>query len=139
MANALLKGCGIQGMERLFMVGVALMSTGFILTFQQAQLWLALVFIVWAGVGDGVAEVALISRAQREPEALRLPLFSLLTLIQMTGFGVGMLIVGPFYLAWSPAQVIVLFHGLPLSALSIMAVWMYLRRRRLPAKALFEE
>jgi len=139
LANALLKGCGIQGMERLFMVGVALMSTGFILTFQQAQLWLALVFIVWAGVGDGVAEVALISRAQREPEALRLPLFSLLTLIQMTGFGVGMLIVGPFYLAWSPAQVIVLFHGLPLSALSIMAVWMYLRRRRLPAKALFEE
>ncbi|QJI32717.1 MFS transporter [Pseudomonas sp. ADAK18] len=139
LASAVLKGRGTQRMERLFLAGVALMSTGFILTFQQTELWLALVLIVWAGLGDGVAEVALISRAQSEPDALRLPLFSLLTLIQMTGFGVGMLLVGPFYLAWTPAQVIVLFHGLPLTALAVMGGWMYCMRRRVPSKTPVEE
>lgn len=124
LASAVLKGRGTLSMERLFMVGVALMSSGFVLTFQQTELWLALVLVVWAGLGDGLSEVALISRAQSEPDSLRLPLFSLLTLIQMAGFGVGMLVVGPFYLAWTPAQVIVLFHGLPLTALVIMAIWM---------------
>lgn len=105
------------------MIGVALMSSGFVLTFQQTELWLALVLVVWAGLGDGLSEVALISRAQSEPDSLRLPLFSLLTLIQMAGFGVVMPVVGPFYLAWTPAKVIVLFHGLPLAALVIMAIW----------------
>ncbi|CRL97226.1 MULTISPECIES: MFS transporter [Pseudomonas] len=124
IASALLKGRGTPGMERLFMVGVALMSSGFILTFQQTQLWLALLLVVWAGLGDGLSEVALVSRAQSEPDSLRLPLFSLLVLIQMVGFGVGMLVVGPFYVTWTPAQVIVLFHGLPLTALGVMTVWL---------------
>ncbi|KRA96050.1 MFS transporter [Pseudomonas sp. Root68] len=124
LASAVLKDRRTQSMELLFMIGVALMSSGFILTFQQTELWLALVLVVWAGIGDGLSEVALISRAQSEPDSLRLPLFSLLTLIQMAGFGVGMLVVGPFYLAWTPAQVIVLFHGLPLTALVVMGLWM---------------
>ena len=124
IASAVLKGRGTQGMERLFMLGVALMSSGFILTFQQTELWLALLLVVWAGLGDGLSEVALISRAQSEPDSLRLPLFSLLTLIQMAGFGVGMLVVGPFYVTWTPAQVIVLFHGLPLTALMVMTIWL---------------
>lgn len=124
LASAVLKNRGTAGMERLFMAGVALMSSGFILTFQQSELWLALVWVVWAGLGDGISEVALVSRAQSEPDSLRLPLFSLLTLIQMAGFGVGMLVVGPFYLTWAPAQVIVLFHGLPLTALVVMSLWL---------------
>lgn len=130
LASAVLKNRGNPGMERLFMAGVALMSSGFILTFQQTELWLALMLVVWAGLGDGVSEVALISRAQNEPDGLRLPLFSLLTLIQMAGFGMGMLVVGPFYLTWTPAQVIVLFHGLPLSALVVMGLWMGFRAHR---------
>ncbi|MFL1494200.1 MFS transporter [Pseudomonas antarctica] len=124
IASALLKRRGTQAMERLFMLGVVLMSSGFIMTFQQTELWLALLWVVWAGLGDGVSEVALVCRAQSEPDSLRLPLFSLLTLIQMAGFGVGMLVVGPFYLTWTPAQVIVLFHGLPLTALVVMTVWL---------------
>ncbi|MCF8995843.1 MFS transporter [Pseudomonas carnis] len=127
LASVVLRGRSAHGMERLFMLGVALMSSGFVITFQQTELWLALLLVVWAGLGDGLSEVALISRAQSEPDSLRLPLFSLLTLIQMAGFGVGMLVAGPFYLAWTPAQVIILFHGLPLTALVIMALWM--RRR----------
>ncbi|GAB7194506.1 hypothetical protein [Dickeya oryzae] len=101
------------------------MSTGFILTFQQTGLAGLLVFVVWAGIGDGVAEVSLISRAQSEPESLRLPIFSLLTLMQMTGFGIGMLLVAPFYVWWTPAAVIVLFHGLPLTMLLVVQVWVY--------------
>ena len=127
LASVVLRGRSTHSMERLFMLGVALMSSGFVLTFQQTELWLALLLVVWAGLGDGLSEVALISRAQSEPDSLRLPLFSLLTLIQMAGFGVGMLVAGPFYLAWTPAQVIILVHGLPLTALVIMALWM--RRR----------
>ncbi|ODS48202.1 MAG: MFS transporter [Pseudomonas sp. BDAL1] len=129
VASRLLRNRGNQGMELLFLAGVALMSSAFILTFQQTELWIALLVVIWAGLGDGVAEVALISRAQREPDSLRLPLFSLLTLIQMAGFGVGMLLVGPFYVTWPPAKVIVLFHGLPLTAVLAVAIWLYCRRR----------
>ncbi|WP_459607258.1 hypothetical protein [Dickeya oryzae] len=69
--------------------------------------------------------MSLISRAQSEPESLRLPIFSLLTLMQMTGFGIGMLLVAPFYVWWTPAAVIVLFHGLPLTMLLVVQVWVY--------------
>lgn len=129
VASVLLRDRGNQWIERLFLAGVALMSTGFILTFQQSALWISLLIVIWAGLGDGVAEVALISRAQREPDSLRLPLFSLLTLLQMGGFGVGMLLVGPFYAMWPPAKVIVLFHGLPLIAVLAVGIWLYCRRR----------
>ncbi|QBF25666.1 MFS transporter [Pseudomonas tructae] len=136
VASRMLRNRGNPGMERLFLAGVALMSSGFILTFQQAELWIALLAVIWAGVGDGLAEVALLSRAQREPDTLRLPLFSLLTLIQMAGFGVGMLLVGPFYVIWPPAKVIILFHGLPLTAVIVTAVWLYFRHRAALSKTI---
>ncbi|CDH06944.1 Major facilitator family transporter [Xenorhabdus bovienii str. oregonense] len=124
LTSYLLHNRNLLKMEKLFFLGVALMSTGFILTFQQtSQLWL-LVFAVWAGIGDGIAEVSLISRAQSEPESLRLPIFSLLTLMQMTGFGIGMLLVAPFYVWLPPSVVILIFHGLPLTVLVIILIWM---------------
>lgn len=126
MANYLLLQGGMRT-ERLFFCGVALMSLGFIFTFQQSGVTLALMFIVLAGVGDGLADVSLISRIQSEPERLRLPVFSLMTLLQMTGFGVGMLIVAPFYVWYSPALVIVIFHGIPL--LTLTALLLYGRQR----------
>lgn len=126
MANYLLFQRGIRT-ERLFFCGVALMSLGFIFTFQQSGVPLALMFIALAGIGDGLADVSLISRIQSEPERLRLPVFSLMTLLQMTGFGVGMLIVAPFYVWYSPALVIVIFHGIPL--LTLTALWLYGRQR----------
>ncbi|WP_338574486.1 hypothetical protein VRB37_07975 [Erwinia billingiae] len=103
------------------------MSLGFIFTFQQTGIPPALIFIALAGVGDGLADVSLISRIQSEPESLRLPVFSLMTLLQMTGFGVGMLIVAPFYIWFTPAVVIVIFHGIPL--LTLTAVLLYVRTR----------
>ncbi|WP_282498469.1 MFS transporter [Pantoea stewartii] len=102
------------GIERLFFIGAALMSLGFIATFQQTALNLALTFIIVAGMGDGIADVCLISPIQCEPDTLRLPVFSLMTLLQMTGFGVSMLIVTPYYVWLDPELVIIIFHGLPL-------------------------
>ena len=117
-------------MEQLFFLGVGLMSTGFILVFEQKSMPWPLLFAVLAGIGDGIAEVSLVSRAQAEPDSLRPPIFSLLTLMQMTGFGVGMLLVAPFYVWWPPSSVILLFHGLPLSMLAFVQI---LARRAGPA------
>jgi MFS family permease len=119
--------------EKLFFAGVFLMSTGFILLFQQTNLsLLILLFAFFAGVGDGVAEVSLVSRIQIEADDLRLPLFSLLTFLQMTGFGIGMLLVSPFYEWWKPAQVIVLFHGIPLLILFWVIIFLIMHNRHYP-------
>lgn len=112
-----LKGSDNIHLERRFFFGVALMSCGFMLMFQQHSLYGLLLFSLPAGLGDGFSEVGLMSRLQREPEHLRLPIFSFLTLLQMTGFGVGMLIAAPFYAGWTPGAVVMLFHGIPLGML----------------------
>ncbi|WP_330207390.1 MFS transporter [Pseudomonas sp. AM14(2022)] len=115
-----LKGTDNRDLERRYFFGVALMSCGFILMFQQHSLLGLLLFSLPAGLGDGVSEVSLMSRLQREPEHLRLPIFSFLTLLQMTGFGVGMLIAAPFYGSWTPGAVVMLFHGIPLGTLLVV-------------------
>lgn len=111
-----------SNLERRFFFGVLLMSSGFILMFQQQSLYGLLLFALPAGLGDGFSEVGLMSRLQREPDSLRLPIFSFLTLLQMTGFGVGMLIAAPFYNVWTPGAVVLLFHGIPLSTLLVLKV-----------------
>ena len=124
-----LKGTDNRDLERRYFFGVALMSCGFILMFQQHSLLGLLLFSLPAGLGDGVSEVGLMSRLQREPEHLRLPIFSFLTLLQMTGFGVGMLIAAPFYEWWTPGAVVMLFHGIPLGTLLTVKL-LALRRGR---------
>jgi MFS family permease len=115
-----LKGTDNVHLERRFFFGVLLMSCGFILMFQQQTLYGLLLFSLPAGLGDGFSEVGLMSRLQREPDNLRLPIFSFLTLLQMTGFGVGMLIAAPFYSWWTPGAVVLLFHGIPLTTLLVV-------------------
>lgn len=117
-----LPGSENSNLERRFFFGVLLMSSGFILMFQQQSLYGLLLFALPAGLGDGFSEVGLMSRLQREPDSLRLPIFSFLTLLQMTGFGVGMLIAAPFYNVWAPGAVVLLFHGIPLSTLLVLKV-----------------
>lgn len=114
-----LKGTDNVHLERRFFFGVLLMSCGFILMFQQQTLYGLLLCSLPAGLGDGFSEVGLMSRLQREPDNLRLPIFSFLTLLQMTGFGIGMLIAAPFYSWWTPGAVVVLFHGIPLTTLLV--------------------
>lgn len=115
-----LKGSDNVNLERRFFFGVLLMSCGFILMFQQQTLYGLLLFSLPAGLGDGFSEVGLMSRLQREPDSLRLPIFSFLTLLQMTGFGVGMLIAAPFYSWWTPGAVVLVFHGIPLTTLWVV-------------------
>lgn len=115
-----LKGSDNIHLERRFFYGVLLMSCGFILMFQQQTLYGLLLFSLPAGLGDGFSEVGLMSRLQREPDHLRLPIFSFLTLLQMTGFGIGMLIAAPFYAWWTPGAVVMLFHGIPLTTLLVV-------------------
>nr|WP_253912228.1 MFS transporter [Pseudomonas sp. CVAP\ len=117
-----LPGSENSNLERRFFFGVLLMSSGFILMFQQQSFYGLLLFALPAGLGDGFSEVGLMSRLQREPDSLRLPIFSFLTLLQMTGFGVGMLIAAPFYNVWAPGAVVLLFHGIPLSTLLVLKV-----------------
>lgn len=124
-----LKGTDNRDLERRYFFGVALMSCGFILMFQQHSLYGLLLFSLPAGLGDGFSEVSLMSRLQREPEHLRLPIFSFLTLLQMTGFGVGMLVAAPFYGWWTPGAVVMLFHGIPLGTLLTVKL-LALRRGR---------
>ncbi|HEX5752035.1 MAG TPA: MFS transporter [Archangium sp.] len=117
-------------LERMFFAGVVMMSAGFILCFRQDGLPLLLTFAALAGLGDGLAEVALVSRAQRTSDELRLPIFSLLTLMQMVGFGIGMLISAPFFEWMHPAGVVALFHGLPLLAVAIIGLRLLMAGRR---------
>jgi hypothetical protein len=115
-----LQGSDNAHLERRFFFGVLLMSCGFILMFQQQTLYGLLLFSLPAGLGDGFSEVGLMSRLQREPDNLRLPIFSVLTLLQMTGFGVGMLIAAPFYGWWAPGAVVLLFHGIPITTVLVV-------------------
>jgi MFS family permease len=115
-----LQGSDNAHLERRFFFGVLLMSCGFILMFQQQTLYGLLLFSLPAGLGDGFSEVGLMSRLQREPDNLRLPIFSVLTLLQMTGFGVGMLIAAPFYAWWAPGAVVLLFHGIPITTVLVV-------------------
>ncbi|PWE41319.1 MFS transporter [Pseudomonas prosekii] len=117
-----MKGSDNINLQRRFFYGVLLMSCGFIMMFQQQTLYGLLLFSLPAGLGDGFSEVGLMSRLQREPDHLRLPIFSFLTLLQMTGFGIGMLIAAPFYAWWTPGAVVLLFHGIPLGTLLLVKV-----------------
>jgi len=50
--------------------------------------------------------------------------FSMLALLKMMGFAVGMVIVAPFY-HWLPLYlVIMLFHGIPLVTLVMVQLWL---------------
>ncbi|WP_415843356.1 hypothetical protein [Xenorhabdus thuongxuanensis] len=44
-------------------------------------------------------------------------------IIAMTGFGIGMLLVAPFYIWLPPSIVILVFHGLPLTVLVLVLLW----------------
>ncbi|MED7788169.1 MFS transporter [Francisella sp. 19X1-34] len=128
LISILLKNKNNLSIEKYFMFGVFLMSTGFILLFAQSSTILLVPFAIWAGLGDGVSEVSLLSRVQNESDEVRLPIFSLLTLMQMTGFGIGMLIVAPFFVWWAPTYVVLLFHGIPIG---IMFITLYKMRNYL--------
>ena len=126
LLGRLLKKSPYLSLERLFFVGFSILSIGFMLTFQQHQPVWAMLFVICAGIGEGIAEVSLVSRVQAESDTLRLPVFSILALLKMTGFAAGMIIVAPLQLA-ALYLVIMLFHGIPL--ITLVMVYIRLRKR----------
>lgn len=109
-----LKGRTIPYIEYCYFIGVLLMSSGFILAFWQTQLFISLSFFILAGMGDGVAEVSFVTRAQKADPVHHLPLFSAIGLMQQSGFCIGMLISSFMFTVMPVNYVVTLFHGLPI-------------------------
>jgi len=55
-------------------------------------------------------------------------------LLQMTGFGIGMLAAAPFYAWWTPGAVVMLFHGIPLCTLGVVTL-LRIRRERVARRS----
>lgn len=113
-------------MEKSFFFATILMSSGFILAFNQDTLIMSLICFFIAGVGDGISEVCFITRAQNTEKDIRLTLFSSISFLQNTGFGLGMLISSLAFEYMTPGHVVSLFHGLPI----ILVVFLYFRTRK---------
>lgn len=116
----LVKSDRLDLMEKGFFLGVFIMSCGFIVAFNLSTISFSLIAFMVAGLGDGMSEVTFITRAQNSPNNVRLPLFSLITLMQTTGFGVGMLICAFAFEVMSPAHVVTIFHCIPLLVLFVV-------------------
>ena len=101
-------------MEQGFFFAVLLMSFGFIFAFNQSNIVFGLIAFFIAGMGDGVSEVCFITRAQLTEDKIRLPLFSSISFMQNTGFGLGMLVSAMAFEYLNPGIVVGLFHGLPI-------------------------
>lgn len=120
------KPTSFRRMEMSFLIGVILMSSGFIFAFNQTQLLFGLFAFFIAGVGDGISEVCFITRAQQTSNAVRLPLFSCIAFMQNTGFGVGMLFSAMAFEHLDPGMVVGLFHGLPI--LAVLLAYLFNKR-----------
>ncbi|MBX7147411.1 MAG: MFS transporter [Alphaproteobacteria bacterium] len=120
----------IRLMEYIFFASIALMSLGFIAVFQFNHLLPILIAAFFAGIGDGFAEVAVITRVQKTDETIRLPAFSLLRMMQSVGFAIGMLISSFFFEFMFPAYVVLIFHGVPLvmTLVSLYKTYLYYKK-----------
>lgn len=114
-------------MEISFFIAVLIMSSGFILAFNQSALVVSLFCFFMAGMGDGISEVCFITRAQHTEDKIRLPLFSSISFMQNTGFGIGMLISSIAFEYLSSGYVISIFHGLPI----LVVILCYFRIKKL--------
>jgi len=122
-AAKLLDHNNLSQMEFSFFVGVALMSSGFITGFNQSELYFCMAAFFVAGIGDGISETTFITRIQVTPADIRLPLLSLMTFIQTSGFGIGMVLCSFVFEILAPGQVVGIFHGIPLVLVVFARIW----------------
>ncbi|ONI81686.1 hypothetical protein ALI144C_19230 [Actinosynnema sp. ALI-1.44] len=103
---------GEVGAEKAFVLGTALMSAAFIVSFAAIpQPWVLLIIAV-AGVADGVTEITYTTRVQAEPEPARGYFFGLTAMAENAGLGIGIVLAGGLLETWSPVAVAGLMHGL---------------------------
>jgi MFS family permease len=86
-----------HGVRGPYGLGIAVMGAGFLVAAGAPSLWVALPFVVLAGVGNGAAVVCNVVLVQRgAPDALRGRAFSVLMGIGYGVLGLGMVAAGPF-------------------------------------------
>jgi len=104
----------LNAMENLAFLSVIIMSVFFILAFNSSWLFWVMLFLLMAGLGDGMAEVSIVCRLQKTPEYIRVSAFSMFFFAQMSGFTVGLLLVG-LLLKIIPLNItIITFHIIPI-------------------------
>lgn len=107
--------------QKIYLIATVVMSTSFVALFAAEQLWLCVCCGICAGIGDGFAEVCLVSSVQKADEKYRLLFLGAFTFMHMTGFAIGMLLVSPFFDIWHHSVTVGTFHGLPvIAALSVL-------------------
>ena len=116
----------LKHIEHLFFMGVMMMSGSFILMFWQTQLTLILLFALFAGMGDGISEVNLLTRIQKAAQDVKATLFSCMNFLQMSGLMIGIMACTPFFAAYPAAKVVTGFHGIAL----LSALFLYFTYRK---------
>lgn len=120
--------------QKIYLIATVVMSTSFVAMFAAEHLWLCVLCGICAGIGDGFAEVCLISSVQKTDEHYRLLFLGAFTFMHMTGFAFGMLLVSPFFDIWHHSVTVGTFHGLPVMAAASVLVLLsvkYVGSRRL--------
>ena len=102
-----------HGVRGPYGLSIAVMGAGLLAAAAAANLWLALPFVVIAGIGNGAAVVCNVVLVQRgAPDALRGRAFSVLMGIGYAVLGIGMAIAGPITNAYGARTAWVIAAGL---------------------------
>lgn len=102
-----------HGVRGPYGLSIALMGAGLLAAAAAANLWVALPFVVIAGIGNGAAVVCNVVLVQRgAPDALRGRAFSILMGIGYAVLGIGMAIAGPITNAYGARTAWVIAAGL---------------------------
>ena len=109
-AGGLIERHGVRGPYGL---SIAVMGAGLLAAAAAANLWVALPFVVIAGIGNGAAVVCNVVLVQRgAPDALRGRAFSVLMGIGYAVLGLGMAVAGPITNAYGARTAWVIASGL---------------------------
>lgn len=117
-----------RSLEDRYLWAVAGMSLFFILTFNSPSMAYVVPLVMMSGLCDGLAEVNLITRIQKLESSKRMVFLGAFTFMHMTGFGVGMLAVSPFFDYYTHDQVVTCCHAIPLCA--VLAAFVRLKGYR---------
>ncbi len=116
--------------DRVFALATCAMSVCFTLAFVGLPTPALLCVVLFAGLADGVTEIAYTSRLQEAPDRQRSRLFGLSATAETSGFAVGMVAVGVALEVLPTVAVVGAFHGSALCAATAFLVSAAVRGRR---------
>jgi MFS family permease len=125
------------GMRGPYSVGIALMGAGFLLAAASPNVWVAAIFVVVAGTGNGAAVVCNAVLVQRgSPDRMRGRVFSVLMGVGYAILGAGMIAAGPITNEYGARSAWMLASSL--CALGAIAGFVLLRGENAPRTAAVE-